>query len=130
MAADGILVRPLPSLRRGRQLVLLSGAAIAADLSASLFITHEQGQVVRVFGAAALIAVVFWFAIGTRSALMAFAASWGLLHSFLFSTSLGGSAGGQSLNLSRALGGAIVVGVALGLLGLPRRGVRLTGPLV
>jgi O-Antigen ligase len=130
MAANATLVRPLPSQRRGRQLALLFGAAIAADLSASLFITHEQGQVVRVFGVAAGIAVVFWFAMGTRSALVAFAASWGLLHSFLFSTSLGGSAGGQSLNLSRALGGAIVLGVGLGLLKLRRRGGRLTPPLV
>ncbi len=130
MAAEGILPRPTPSLRGGRHLVLLAGAAVAADLAASLFINHEQGQAVRVFGVAAGIAIVFWFAMGTRSALVAFAASWGLLHSFLFSTSLGGSGGGQSVNLSRALGGALVVGVAFGLLGLPRRGVRLTGPLV
>ena len=130
MAANGILVRPLPSLRRGRQLVLLSGAAIAADLAASLFITHEQGQVTRVFGVAVAIAVVFWFAMGTRSALVAFAASWGLLHSFLYSTSVGGSAGGQSLNLSRALGGAIVLGVGLGLIKLRRQGGPLPAPLV
>src|SRR5579862_4487858 len=130
MAADGLLVRPLPSLRRRRQLILLSGAAIAADLSASLFITHEQGQVVRVFGAAVVIGLVFWFAIGTRSALLAFAATWGVLHSYLDSTDLGSSAGGQSLNLSRALGAALVLGVGLGLLNLPRRRVRLAGPLV
>jgi len=130
MAANATLVRPLPSLRRGRQLALLFGAAIAADLSASLFITHEQGQVARVFGVAAGIAVVFWFAMGTRSALVAFTASWGLLHSFLFSTSLDGSEGPQSVNLSRALGGAIVVGVGLGLLRLRLRGGRLSPPLV
>ncbi len=130
MAANGILARPTPSPRAAGQLALLAGAIVAADLAASLFVTHEQGQAVRVFGVAAGIAIVVWFAMGMRSALVAFAASWGLLHSFLFSTSLGGSAGGQSVNLSRALGGAIVVGVALGLLGLPRRRVRLTGPLV
>ena len=80
-------------------------------------------------GVAAGVAVVFWFAMGTRSALVAFAGWWGLLHSFLFSTSLGGSAGGASLNLSRALGGAIVVGVGLGLLRLRRSGARLPAPI-
>src|SRR5438270_443530 len=81
MAANGILVRPLPSLPRGlnslprgRSLVLLAGAVIAVDLIASLLITHEQGQTVRVFGLAVVVAVGFWFAMGTRSALVAFAA--------------------------------------------------------
>lgn len=129
MAANGTLVRPLPSLLRGRQLVLLAGAVIAADLAASALVTHEQGQSVRVFGAAAGIAIVFWFAMGTRSALLAFGASWGLLHSFLFSADVGGSAGGSSLNLSRAVGGAIVLGVGIGLLNLQRRGPRLARPL-
>jgi hypothetical protein len=129
MAAAGTLVRPLPGPRRTGQLVLILGAFIVADLMASLLITHEQGQTVRVLGVAAGIAVVFWFAMGTRSALVAFAASWGLLHDFLFSTSLGGSAGGQSVNLSRALGGAIVLGVGLGLIRL-RRSAPLPAPLV
>jgi len=130
MAADGILVRPRPSLPGGRHLVVLAAGVIAADLAASFFINHESGQTTRVLGVAAGIAVVIWFAMGTRSALIAFAASWGLLHSFLFSTNLGGSAGGASLNLSRALGGAIVVGVGLGLLRLRRTGARLPGALV
>jgi hypothetical protein len=135
MAANGILVRPLPSpsrgwLSRGRQLFVVAGAVIAADLLVALFITHEQGQTARALGAAAGIAVVVWFAMGTRSALVAFAGWWGFLHSFLFSTSLGGSAGGQSLNLSRALGGAIVVGVGLALLRLRRSSVRLPAELV
>jgi hypothetical protein len=130
MAAAGTLVRPLPSLRRGRYLVLLAGALIAADLLASVFVTQQQGQLIRVLGAAVAIAVVFWFAMGTRSALVAFAASWGLLHGLLFSADVGGSAGGSSLNGSRALGGAIVVGVGLALLTLPRRGPRLSRPLV
>jgi hypothetical protein len=131
VAAVGTFVRPLPDLRRGRNLVLLVGAVIAVDLLASLFVTHEQGQAVPVLGAAVAIGIVFWFAVGTRSALVAFAAWWALLHGFLFSTSVGGSAGGASLNGSRALGGAIVVGVGLGLLlNAHRRRVRLTPPLV
>ena len=134
MAANGILVRPLPSpsrgwLPRGRQGFFIAGAVIAADLLVSLFITHEQGQTARALGVAAGIAVVVWFAMGTRSALVAFAGWWGLLHSFLFSTNLGGSAGGASLNLSRALGGAIVVGAGLGLLRLRRSGARLPASL-
>jgi hypothetical protein len=130
VAAVGTFARPLPDLRGRRNLFLLVGAVIAVDLLASLFITHEQGDVVYVLGGAVAIGVVYWFAMGTRSALVAFAASWGLLHAYLFSTSVGGSAGGVSLNGSRAIGGAIVVGVGLGLLRLRRHSAPLPAPLI
>lgn len=129
MAGGGILLRATPRIDGARKLATVIAAVAVLDLAASMLIVHWQGQLVRIAGAVVLLGAVAWLAFGTRTALVALAALWGVLHSYLSDTDLGGSAGGQSLNLSRALGAAIVLGVGFSLLQSPPRSSRLARPL-
>lgn len=129
MAAGGILVRALPRRQLHRELASAAALVLALELACSVLVVHWQNQTVRVVGAVVFIGAIAWFALGTRTALLALALTWGVLHAYLSATDLGGSAGGFNLNLSRALGAAIVVGVGLALLSLSVRGIRLPVPL-
>jgi len=125
----GAILRATPRLDGAHKLAIGAAAVAVLDVGASLLIVQWESQLVRIAGAVVLLAAVAWLAFGTRTALIALAALWGVLHSYLSDTDLGGSAGGQSLNLSRALGAAIVLGVGFSLLRSPPRSGRLAVPL-
>jgi O-antigen ligase len=101
----------------------------AAALGAAALIVRWDESPTRVVGLVVLTSVTVWLLLRPRAALLAIAGSWGLAHSILAAADVGGNVGGASLNLSRAIGVAIALGLGLSLLGGRRHEVPLARPL-
>jgi O-antigen/teichoic acid export membrane protein len=99
--------------------------AAALELSTAAAAVRWQGSPTRVLGGIVLAAAVLGLVLRPRSGLFVIAGAWGLIHSYLAAADLGGSVGGASLNLSRGLGAAIVVGLGLSLMTMQHRGAKL-----
>lgn len=109
--------------------VIAIAAAAAIELAAASMIVFWHGSVSRVLGVVVLGGLVAVLAIRPRSALLIVAGLWGVVHTVLSQTDFGGSVGGQSLNLSRAIGAALVAGLGLALLNLVRQRISVAAPL-